>query len=241
MRFARIFTAQRLQTGADVTLDPRARRHVSQVLRLRPGDRLVLFNGDGTDFDARLTRCDRRACQVRLGAVSREEPASALQVHLGLGLSRGERMDFAIQKAVELGVDAITPLLSERSVVQLDDTRREKRLAHWTGIVISACEQCGRSRLPPVHPPSSLAGWLEGRPGGLLLYHRAGRSLPDLPALRGPVNLLIGPEGGLSDIEREHALAGGFVAVRMGPRILRTETAPIAALAAIQVLWGDFR
>ena len=242
MRVPRIFTDQPLQPGSRVQLDTRGHRYVSQVLRLRVGQRLILFNGDGSDFDATLSHCDRKGSSADVVAtVSTGRPA-ALQVHLGIGVSRGERMDFALQKAVELGIESLTPLFSERSVVQLDAQRLERRFSHWRGIVISACEQSGRHHLPGLRRAVSLPDWLAANRGGLMLYHRATQSLADLPPPARPaLNLLIGPEGGLSESERALAVANEFVAVRLGPRILRTETAPIAALAAIQVLWGDLR
>jgi 16S rRNA (uracil1498-N3)-methyltransferase len=242
MRVPRIFTDQPLQAGRQVPLDTRAHRYVSQVLRLRAGQRLILFNGDGSDFDAILSHCDRKRCSADVVAASSSGSPTALQVHLGIGVSRGERMDFALQKAVELGAESLTPLFSERSVVQLGAQRLERRFSHWRGVVISACEQSGRHYLPELCPAGSLSDWLAAHRGGLMLYHRATQSLADLPApTRTALSLLIGPEGGLSERERALALANEFVAVRLGPRILRTETAPIAALAAIQVLWGDFR
>lgn len=241
MRVTRIHTLGPLAAGSTVELDPRASRYASQVLRLRKGQSLRLFCGDGTDYQAELLRCDRRSCVARIGAVGDVEPPAALHIHLGIGVSRGERMDFAIQKSVELGVTAITPLFTERAVVQLPPDRQARRIGHWQGVVISACEQSGRNRVPDLLAPQSLDAWLDGRGSGLLLYHRADRSLPQLPAPQGDVNLLIGPEGGLSAAERARALAAGFTAVRLGPRVLRTETAPLAALAAIQVLWGDLR
>jgi 16S rRNA (uracil1498-N3)-methyltransferase len=164
-----------------------------------------------------------------------------LQLHLAIGISRGERMDYAIQKSVELGVSQISPLFSSRSMVRLKPDRRNKRVAHWQGVIRSACEQSGRSRLPILNPPTELSDWLSSHPGGLMLYHQATDTLATRPAPGSELNLLIGPEGGLSDAERAKAVEHGYKAVRLGPRVLRTETAPIAALAAIQVLWGDFR
>lgn len=241
MRVSRIFVDQELQPGIDIELAEPACRYVSQVLRLRGGQKLVLFDGSGRDFEAELLSCSRRGCRVHIQVmVSREQPA-ALQLHLGIGVSRGERMELAIQKSVELGVNAITPLFTERSMVQLQADRLEKRMTHWSGIVTSACEQSGRSLLPMLHPPSSLADWLGVHQDGLVLYHRADQTLATLPAPGDELNLLIGPEGGLNEAERAMATGKGFTAVALGPRVLRTETAPVAALAAIQILWGDFR
>jgi 16S rRNA (uracil1498-N3)-methyltransferase len=241
MRLSRVFTDQALSAGATVALDDRASHHLGQVLRLRPGDQIRLFNGSGHDFAAVLTDCGRKACSARILEIASTEPAAALELHLGMGLSRGERMDFALQKSVELGVTAITPLKTERSVVDLRGERLRRRSAHWQGIVINACEQSGRSRVPVLHAPVNLDDWLISQGGGLMLHHRSRQTLAGLAPPETPLNLLVGPEGGLSDAERARAVARGFVAVRLGPRVLRTETAPLAALAAIQTLWGDFR
>jgi len=241
MRASRIFTDQQLLPGNQVTLNASACRYISQVLRLRVGQSLVLFDGSGCDYEAELTASRRGSCTVQIvGEMSREQPPE-LELHLGIGISRGERMDFAIQKSVELGIDKITPLFTQRSMVQLKADRRDKRLAHWLGVVRSACEQSGRSLLPQLNPPATLSDWLAGHPGGLMLHHKASQTLATQPAPEGKLNLLIGPEGGLNEAERLQAIACGFTGVRLGPRVLRTETAPIAALAAIQVLWGDFR
>lgn len=241
MRISRVFTDQPLLAGATVVLDQRAARYLAQVLRLRSGDEVTLFDGSGCDFAGVLTRCERKGCSVRVTDVVATEQTAALALHLGIGLSRGERMDLAIQKSVELGVTAMTPLVTARSVVELKGERLDRRVAHWRGVVISACEQSGRSRLPTLHPPRSLADWLDDHHDGLMLYHQASRTLADLPPPADHLNLLIGPEGGLSGAERALASAHGFLDVRLGPRVLRTETAPLAALAAVQALWGDFR
>lgn len=241
MRASRIFTDQQLLTGRQVELDDSSCRYISQVLRLRTGQTLILFNGDGRDLEAQLTSCNRRSCTAQIIRETSYEQPPLLNLHLGIGISRGERMDFAIQKSVELGVTTITPLSTKRSMVQLKADRREKRLAHWQGVIRSACEQSGRSLLPQLHPPAGLTDWLAGCAGGLMLYHKAEDTLSTRPDPGGNLNLLIGPEGGLNESERIQAVASGFTGVRLGPRVLRTETAPIAALAAIQALWGDFR
>jgi 16S rRNA (uracil1498-N3)-methyltransferase len=241
MRVSRLYLEQPLVPGQEVSLDERGRRYVSQVLRLRPGQPLTLFNGDGCDYAGELLQCDRQACRVLLLQQLGEEPITALQLQLAIGISRGERMDFAIQKSVELGVHSISPLHTERSLVQLAGDRLTKRMAHWQGVIISACEQSGRMRIPRLNPPQALTAWLETHRDGLLLHHAAEQSLAELPPPGDALNLLIGPEGGLSEAERRQAMANGLTAVRLGPRVLRTETAPLAALAAIQVLWGDLR
>jgi 16S rRNA (uracil1498-N3)-methyltransferase len=247
MRQDRIYTPQPLRDGARVELEPNAVRHLAQVLRLRGGDPLVLFNGDGHDYPATLVQASARAAVAEVSAPldASPEPEPALAVTLALGITKGERMDYALQKAVEVGAAELLPLFTERSVVRLRDDRLDKRTRHWQGVVVAACEQSGRRRLPRLLVPRRLASWLEGWPGehlGLILHHRAAATLPELtrPA-DGRITLLVGPEGGLSEAERGAAMARGFAAARLGPRVLRAETAPLAALAALQVLWGDYR
>jgi 16S rRNA (uracil1498-N3)-methyltransferase len=241
MRITRVFVDLPLAAGARVTLPAAQSQHLTLVLRLAPGDPLVLFNGDGRDYPAHLVGARRIAAVAACEAAGDDEPPAALRIHLGLGVSKGERMDFALQKAVELGADRITPLLTERSVVRLDADRLAKRHAHWLGITISACEQSGRRRVPVLGQATRLDGWLaQGHPGAILLDHRSQTPLPCLPPPARDVTLLVGPEGGLSEAERAAARVAGFAGVRLGPRILRTETAPLAAISAIQALWGDF-
>lgn len=240
MRISRLFTESRLTPGCEAELEERACRYIRQVLRLRAGQSITLFNGDGVDYAGELLGTDRRTCRIRVGEPIRQEPTAILRIHLGIGVSRGERMDYAIQKSVELGVYAITPLSTERAVVQLQAGRLEKRLAHWRGVIVSACEQCGRNRIPTLHDMQPLRDWVAGYPGGLMLHHQAEHGLSDIAQPTAELNLLVGPEGGLSKLERATATDHAYQAVRLGPRVLRTETAPLAALAAIQVLWGDF-
>ena len=216
--------------------------HLIHVLRARPGDAVVLFDGRGHEYDARIERIDKAGVTLRVGdarAVARESP---LHVTLAQGISSGERMDYTVQKAVELGVAAIQPLATERSVVRLDSARAAKRVAHWQAVVASACEQCGRNHVPHVAPVMALGAWLAAAPAGvrLTLSPDASKTLRDLTRPDAPVTLLVGPEGGLSARERVDAAAAGFAATRLGPRVLRTETAALAALAAMQTLWGDF-
>lgn len=213
------------------------------MLRLRPGDRFVLFDGHGQDYAAEIHKIRGTTLMARVGSPGPVEPPPVLHIHLGLGISKGERLEFAIQKAVELGVSAITPLWTSRSVVRLNGERLSRKLARWQGILISACEQSGRRRLPQLHPPEKLDQWLtREHPHGLLLDHRVTTSLHQLPPpADDTLSLTIGPEGGLAPAERQAALAAGLTAVRLGPRVLRTETAPLAAMAALQTLWGDFR
>lgn len=242
MRENRLYTDQALSLGTWIELEQRPAKHAVQVLRLTAGDPVTLFNGDGRDYLARIERCARLSVRVQVLGASEPEPPSALAITLALGVSRSERMDLAVQKAVELGVSAIQPLFSTRTVVRLSGDRLARRAEHWQGVVIAACEQSGRRRCPRLASPLALLDWLsQHQAGGVLLHHAAERALPQLPAPNAELSLLIGPEGGLAPEEREYAESRGFVPVRLGPRILRTETAPLAAIAAIQTLWGDFR
>jgi 16S rRNA (uracil1498-N3)-methyltransferase len=241
MRATRLLASGPLTVGAVVDLDDRATRHVAQVLRLGTGDPVVLFDGRGGECPATLVDVNRQRVRARIDADPDVEPGPALRAHVALGLSRADRLDYALQKAVELGASAISVIATARSVVRLDAERAAKRMSHWQGIVIGACEQSGRSWLPGLDLATDLAAWLDAHPGGILLDPAATRTLPQLPPPANAVRLLVGPEGGLNDAERDLARAAGYVGVRLGPRILRTETAPLAALAAMQMLWGDFR
>ena len=238
----RVYVDADLAAGRELGLPLETAAHLVRVLRLRADDAVVLFNGDGRDYAGTLLAARREDTRVLVGSAGEVEPEPPLRLHLAVGVSRGERMDLVIQKAVELGVASIRPLFTERSVVRLDAERMERRHAHWHGVLVAACEQSGRRRLPRLHPAQALADWLPTVAGtALLLDPQAERSLAALPAPRGEATLLVGPEGGLSAEERGRAVRAGFTAVRLGPRILRTETAPLAALTAMQVLWGDLR
>jgi 16S rRNA (uracil1498-N3)-methyltransferase len=241
MRSPRVYVDLPLAAGARIDLPAAQSQHLTLVLRLTVGEPVTLFNGDGRDYQAHLLNVHRTATALSCDAAGEIESAPALRIHLGLGVSKGERMDLAIQKAVELGVDRVTPLFTAHTVVRLDGGRLEKRQVHWEGIVIAACEQSGRRRLPGLSQAMRLEHWLaQPHPGGILLDHRSTTPLPSLPAPAGDLTLVVGPEGGLSIGERAAARAAGFTGVCLGPRILRTETAPLAAIAAIQTLWGDF-
>jgi 16S rRNA (uracil1498-N3)-methyltransferase len=242
MRAPRVFVDLPLVSGQRITLPPKTSQHLVQVLRLRAGDRLVLFNGDGRDYSASLVRPSRRDALVEIGIAGDLEPQPSLELHLAIGVSKGERMDFALQKSIELGATGVTPLFTRRSVVRLSEDRLEKRMVHWKGVIQSACEQSGRRRLPELYSATDLDIWLgQPHPCPIVLDHRTSTTLLDIPAPAGKITLLVGPEGGLAETERSVALSAGFRAVRLGPRILRTETAPLAALAAVQMLWGDLR
>jgi 16S rRNA (uracil1498-N3)-methyltransferase len=242
MRATRIFLDTPLAEGGRVRLPANQSQHVTQVLRLRPGAPLTIFNGNGRDYAARISSAGRDGVTVEIGAPGELESPLPLRIYLGVGVSRAERMDFALQKAVELGVFHLTPLFTARSTVRLDGERLQKRQQHWQGVVIAACEQSGRRCVPGLAPTERLDEWLLRRhPCPILLDPHATTPLPSMPAPSGDLTLLVGPEGGLDASECGRARQGGFAAVRLGPRILRTETAPLAAIAVAQSVWGDLR
>jgi 16S rRNA (uracil1498-N3)-methyltransferase len=243
MAVPRFYCPGELVSGGQVALPDQAAHHAAKVLRLRVGEPAVLFTGTGGEYEARVAHVGKHDVVMEVLAWREAERESPLRVTLAQAASAGEKMDFTLQKAVELGIDRIQPLLSERSVVRLSGERADKRVAHWQGVVTAACEQCGRNRVPGVLPLTGLGDWLgtrEGAAPGLMLSPTADRALRDLPRPDGPVTLLVGPEGGFSDGELRAAERAGFAPVRLGPRVLRTETAALAALAAMQALWGDF-
>lgn len=242
----RLYLPGELVPGRTFALPQQQAHHATRVLRLKPGDAVTLFNGDGAEYDAVVASVGRTAASVKIGERRPADRESRLEIVLGQALSSGERMDYTVQKAVELGVTAIHPLAARRSVVRLDRERAAKRVSHWQSVAIAACEQCGRNRVPPVAPVADFEAWLARhgtrQPGVLriLLSPRAETRLRDLPGPGGAIVLLAGPEGGFTEDEEALARAGGFTPVRLGPRVLRTETAAAAALAAMQALWGDF-
>jgi 16S rRNA (uracil1498-N3)-methyltransferase len=235
----RLWSEAPLSQGAEVELGEATARHVA-ALRLREGDAVVLFDGTGGEHDASLLRMVRGRCTARVHAHRDVERESPLALTLALGISAGDRMDYALQKATELGVKRFVPLATERSVVRLQESRAERRLAHWRGVTVAACEQCGRNRLPPVEPVAGLDAFVAAPAEGLkLVLAPGGTARLATMSRRETITVLVGPEGGLSPRELEAAAAAGFVALRFGPRTLRTETAPVAAVAALQALWGD--
>ena len=237
----RLYCDLPLSPGAEVALPEGAARHAATVLRLQPGDTLCLFNGGGGEYRASLVAVSKREVRVRLIEYQATEHESPLDITLALGISAGERMDYSLQKTTELGVTAIQPLATERSVVRLAGERADKRQQHWQHVVIAACEQCGRNRVPAVAPVRKLFDYLAAVDRNkrlLMLSPDAGTPLKQVAPTASAV-LLIGAEGGLAPAEHEAARAGGFEPVSLGPRILRTETAPVAALAVLQALWGD--
>ncbi|MEN5091131.1 16S rRNA (uracil(1498)-N(3))-methyltransferase [Pseudomonas protegens] len=239
MRLSRFFIDAPLSLGEHEL--PEAQAHyIGRVLRMAEGDALQVFDGSGMEFRGTLVEVGKKRVRVQLDESFAGQDESPLQIHLGQGLSRGERMDWAIQKATELGVSEITPIFSERCEVRLKDERADKRLLHWRQVAISACEQCGRSRVPLIHPPVLLADWVKQTQADLkLVLHPVAQPL-ESHAKPQTLAFLIGPEGGLSDAEVEQAHGAGFLPARLGPRVLRTETAPVVALAVAQQLWGDF-
>jgi 16S rRNA (uracil1498-N3)-methyltransferase len=247
MRQPRIYLDQDLNTALEnqtsITFDENAQRHVAQVLRLKTGAAITLFNGQGGEYKAILEQVNRRSVTASLTGFEPRDIESALEVTLAQGISRGERMDYTLQKATELGVQHIVPMITERCGVHLNEQRRDKRMQHWHGIIIAACQQSGRNYLPGIEAITPLTTWLTqprtNPPLRLVLDPDADHSIKSLPRPAAGVELLIGPEGGLEPGEIELAKRHGYQAVTLGPRILRTETAGVAALAIIQSLWGD--
>lgn len=242
MRTTRVFVDQPLHVGSDIALPDTATAHLLRVLRLREGDGCVLFNGNGHDYAATLRRADKRGGIVRIVDRISMDNESPLRILLLQGIARGEKMDLILQKATELGVAGIIPVDSERSEVKLDTARLEKRLAHWRGVVTAACEQCGRAVIPTVQPPQPLADACQSLPEyaqRLFLDPQADHGIADLPSDAEKLIIAIGPEGGWSPRDRSQLAAHAFNGLRLGPRILRTETAGLAAVAALQARFGD--
>ena len=240
MRIPRIYTPHSLTVGQSLVLEDAAAHYLGKVLRMQPGRELVLFNGQGGEFQAQIADMGKKQVTLAIGEFSAADRESPLQLELAIGVSRGERMDWVLQKATELGVTRITPLLTERTEVKLAGERQDKKVQHWQHILISACEQCQRNILPLLSEPRDLDEWLAqvDAQHKFVLHHRDSSGLPDDTTVAS-VALLIGPEGGLSDHEIERARVKGFTPLTLGPRVLRTETAPIAAISLVQYRWGD--
>ncbi len=241
-RIPRIFVDQDLDEDLDVRLDGQALKHLVRVLRLQPGAPVRVFDGRSHEYAANLVSGDT-GFFLRLAEPVPPLSEPPLPICLVQGISRGERMDLVIQKATELGVTEIRPVMTQRSVVRLDQRRRQHRLDHWRGIAVAACEQCGRARLPIVHAPTDLEPALDALPAEttrLVLDPEGGAPSPGSAPRDGGLVLLVGPEGGLNGKERQQILARGFAPLALGPRIMRTETAAIAAVIVAQTLWGDF-
>jgi 16S rRNA (uracil1498-N3)-methyltransferase len=238
----RIHCDLRLGPGAQFSLAAEAAQHVAKALRLKSGDSIIVFDGRGGEYDATLTRIDKERVDVKVGAWRDTEVEPPLRVGLVQGLPEADKMDWIIQKSVELGVAWIQPIVCDRSVVRLSGERAARRESHWRRVAIAACEQSGRNRIPEVRPTLGFQSWI-AVPASVPRWVLT----PGAPAIatksepEGALELLIGPEGGLSEREQELALSQGAEPVALGPRVLRAETAPVAALAAIHALWGDFR
>jgi len=239
MRIPRVFVNAALQENSELSLEPGQSHYISRVLRLKPGASLILFNGDGYQYPASIISDNRKSLQIHLEQKNKKEPAPSIHIHLALGLSKGDRFDTAIQKATELGVSEITPLLTEFNAVKLPQERMQKKQAHWQSIIQSACEQSERCYLPQLNPITTLSEWtaFSSYPQKLILHPGSEQSFRDLKA-SAKLLMLIGPEGGLSDSEIDWARSNGFIAVKFGQHILRTETAAMAAITAAQTLWA---
>lgn len=241
MRIPRIYTTQTLTTDSLVDLEEAPSHHLSKVLRMQAGRELILFNGAGGEYAGAIDAISKKSVSVKITEFTPENRQSPLQLELAIGVSRGDRMDWVLQKATELGVSKITPLITERTEVKLGGERADKKLGHWQQTIISACEQCQRNILPELSEPILFSNWIAQCKAELkfVLHHRDNQGLPQNKT-SGSVALLVGPEGGLSDEEIAQAVALQFSPLTLGPRVLRTETAPVAAISLVQYLWGDF-
>jgi 16S rRNA (uracil1498-N3)-methyltransferase len=241
----RLFVSGQLINDAELVLEGDRARYLGRVLRLRVGDEITVFNGDGPEWSATIDAMTKSTATLRIGASHEVATESPLKIHLVQGISRGERMDFVVQKATELGVKRVTPVLTEYGVVKLNEERAAKRQEHWQHLAASACEQSGRIRVPLIDLPTHLKDWFGNRPAEvdeqLILRPGATRPLAGIAAPKTKICVLIGPEGGFSDTEYEDAEVAGFRVVSLGPRILRTETAAVATLSVLQSQWGDLR
>lgn len=238
----RIYVPDDIPVHGVFTAPPDQAHHLAHVLRLAADDLLIVFDGRGMEYPAVIERVGKSGVTLRVSEPSVVDRESPLAVTLAQGISSGERMDYTVQKAVELGVHTIQPLATERSVVRLSTERAAKRVAHWQAIAVAACEQCGRNRVPEVLPVAAVTAWLARVPADALrltLSPGAASTLHELERPSGSIQLLVGPEGGLSPREQEDAAAAAFKPLKLGPRVLRTETAALAALAAMQTVWGD--
>ncbi len=240
MRIPRVFTDAPLAPGEKTELGASTSHYLTRVLRLPVNAKVVVFNGLGGEYPARITAASKRKITLLIESFNATDNSSRLTTCLGIGISRGERMDWVIQKVTELGVTEIIPLMCERTEVKLSGERLARRMNHWKKIAISACEQSGRNLLPVIQPPATISQWVaECRADRKWLLHPGANVARQAPGTANSVALMIGPEGGLSESEIEQAVQGGFLAVSLGPRVLRTETAPIVAMSIIQYLWGD--
>lgn len=242
MATTRIFVDLELVLQKQLELPETAGNHIGRVLRMRSNDPLILFNGKGGEYNAKIISVNRTKVKVEISSFTDEERESFIKIELGQALSKGEKMDFTIQKAVELGVSKITPLISSYSNVRLDEDKLEKKLDHWRKVIISACEQCGRNTIPELAEITKIDQWMTDNNAKLklLLAPDAGSTLSDLSLKPKSISIVIGPEGGLSRSEIRALEDNGFTGIRLGPRILRTETAGLTAVAALQNQFGDY-
>ncbi|MBE9395815.1 16S rRNA (uracil(1498)-N(3))-methyltransferase [Pontibacterium sp. N1Y112] len=242
MRIPRFYDPQSLQLDQLVELNDSVVQHVCRALRMRVGDELILFNGDGLEYKAQLETVEKRRASARIIQQDDRCIESPLDIRIGQSLSRGERMDYAVQKATEMGMQQMFPLFSERCEVKLSTDRQDKRIRHWQQVAISACEQSGRCKVPTISAPQTLEQWIKQEDAELklVLHHHTATPLAEMDTPES-IALLIGPEGGFTEQEVELARDHGFQPVAFGPRVMRTETAPVAALALLQYLWGDWR
>lgn len=240
-RTPRIFIHDPLASGQRLVLEGESAAHLGRVLRARAGEPVMLFDGSGPEFDGEIVEATRRSVAIAVGSRREADRESALELVLLQGVCRNERMDWVVRKATELGVTAIRPVLAARSVVKLDPAKVAPKIEHWRAIAISACEQCGRNTLPDILPPLPVPAALTAHPGatGVLLDPEAAGGLESLGGPEGPLCLLVGPEGGLDERERAAAAAAGYRGIRLGPRILRTETAALTGVALLQAWFGD--
>lgn len=241
MRIPRIYHPDPIIVDKNMSLTAEACKHLLTVLRLKEGHPIILFNGDGNEYSATLKIESKRQAKALIEAQLSISVESPLPIHLGQGISKGERMDFVLQKSVELGVTEITPLITERCPIKLNAERWEKKQQHWEKVIISACEQCGRNVVPKLHAPINLNEWLRQSTNQLriTLHPQAEKRMQDIRPDQHGFRLLIGPEGGLSDNEIYQSSETGFASVLIGPRVLRTETAALAAITVLQSHFGD--
>lgn len=241
MRISRLYIPVSLNVGQSISLDEDSAHYLRSVLRLKQDAEIILFNGQGGEYLATLTEVSRKTVRVNIDQWLERSVESSLLINFGLGISRGDRMDWAVQKSVELGVNTITPLLTSRCNVQVKADKEAQKLSHWQKIAQHASEQSGRTLVPALNPIVELEKWITTQQGlKIFLDPYAEHTLKQLQPEQNHVTLLSGPEGGFTQTEREQAKAAGFIPVSLGKRILRTETAALAALAAVQMLWGDF-
>ncbi|NOX07905.1 MAG: 16S rRNA (uracil(1498)-N(3))-methyltransferase [Gammaproteobacteria bacterium] len=243
MRIPRIYHLDNLHSDQTITLEAQTSLHISKVLRMETGQPLRVFNGRGGEYDACLSRSHKQASEIKIGQFHPDQYTPKLNLTLIQGISRSDRMDLTLQKSVELGANRIIPVWTQYSQRHLDRLRMQKRQQHWQSIIINACEQCGQNRLPLLAPAQKYPAWIDQHDADetlLILDPEGSHKLTDIQQPKGNINILIGPEGGLSGEEHQQALQQGAIPIRLGSLVLRTETAALATLSALQALWGDF-